>query len=59
MKLEQIAILARLCTELESHLGIQDVKTLAEFIYNLYRQSDNDIKQFRQQLDENGAEFGD
>ncbi|EWM21258.1 atp-dependent rna helicase dhx8, partial [Nannochloropsis gaditana] len=54
-KLQELSLVSKICTELDSHLGLAD-KTLAEFIIHL-AESHGDAKSFRTALDENGAEF--
>ncbi|KAF9588436.1 hypothetical protein IFM89_010195 [Coptis chinensis] len=56
-KLEFLSLLSKVCTELESHLGVED-KVLAEFVIDLGTSSDN-VSNFDLQLKENGAEFPD
>ena len=56
-ELEHLALVSRVCAELENHLEISD-KVLAEFILSLYEQS-RSLDAFRRALHENEAEFPD
>lgn len=52
-ELEQLSLVAKICTELENHIGVSD-KILSEFILSLY---DRDSTIFQKHLSDNGAEF--
>ena len=54
-ELERLALISKVCEELDKHLGFSD-KTLAEFIIALALSSP-DIASFSSQLKENGADF--
>jgi ATP-dependent RNA helicase DHX8/PRP22 len=54
-KLQELGLVSKICTELDSHLGLAD-KTLAEFIIHLAGTVASP-QAFRSALDENGAEF--
>jgi len=54
-ELERLALVSKVCEELDKHLGFSD-KTLAEFIIALALGS-KDITHFSSQLKENGADF--
>lgn len=51
-KLQYLALVSKVCTELENHLNVND-KDLAEFIVDLGKNSKDDAT-FRQQLADNG-----
>ncbi|XP_023237755.1 ATP-dependent RNA helicase DHX8-like isoform X2 [Centruroides sculpturatus] len=57
LKLEQLSLISKVCTELENHLGISD-KVLAEFIIALADKNDS-FDKFKEALVKNGAEFSD
>lgn len=57
LKLEQLSLISKICTELENHLGISD-KVLAEFIIALADKNDS-FDKFKEALVKNGAEFSD
>lgn len=52
-ELDRLSLVAKICTELENHIGISD-KTLSEFILSLY---DSKLSTFTSRLTENGADF--
>jgi ATP-dependent RNA helicase DHX8/PRP22 len=52
-ELELLSLVAKVCTELENHIGVSD-KILSEFILSLY---DRDLSVFKLRLQDNGAEF--
>lgn len=54
-KLQELSLISKICTELDSYLGLSD-KTLAEFIIHLADTHDN-ANSFRVALNENGADF--
>ncbi|KDO26216.1 hypothetical protein SPRG_08578 [Saprolegnia parasitica CBS 223.65] len=54
-KLQELSLISKVCSELESHLGMSE-RTLAEFIIDLARSS-KDGKAFYAELSANGAEF--
>eukprot|EP01137_Pigoraptor_chileana_P029514 Opistho-2@14842 len=54
-KLERLSLVAKVCTELENHLGMND-KVLAEFIISLAAKNDTPEK-FKKALMQNGAEL--
>ncbi|OQR87563.1 ATP-dependent RNA helicase DHX8 [Achlya hypogyna] len=54
-KLQELSLISKVCSELESHLGMSE-RTLAEFIIDLARGS-KDGKKFYAELAANGAEF--
>jgi ATP-dependent RNA helicase DHX8/PRP22 len=56
-QLNHLALVSRLCKELDAHIGMSD-KTLAEFIIDLSDQNP-DPAVFNKALIENGAEFGE
>ncbi|KAF0682799.1 Aste57867_25098 [Aphanomyces stellatus] len=53
-KLQELSLISKVCSELESHLGMSD-RTLAEFIIHMARES-ADGKSFHAAMTENGAE---
>ncbi|RHY16732.1 hypothetical protein DYB25_004790 [Aphanomyces astaci] len=53
-KLQELSLISKVCSELESHLGMSD-RTLAEFIIHMARES-ADGKKFHATMTENGAE---
>ncbi|KAF0989303.1 hypothetical protein HZS_1471 [Henneguya salminicola] len=54
-QLEKISLVARVCTELENHLGFSE-KILAEFLLMLGEKSES-IEQFKSKLLQNDADF--
>ncbi|XP_078155539.1 ATP-dependent RNA helicase [Carex rostrata] len=56
-KLEYLSLISKVCSELESHVGVAD-KTLAEFITELGRSSTS-VSEFDKKLKENGADMPD
>eukprot|EP00899_Mesostigma_viride_P013185 jgi/Mesvir1/21868/Mv04245-RA.1 len=54
-KLAHLALVSKICTELDNHLGVAD-KTLAEFIISLAEDADTP-EAFKTVLDKNGAEL--
>ncbi|ERN12543.1 probable pre-mRNA-splicing factor ATP-dependent RNA helicase DEAH5 [Amborella trichopoda] len=56
-KLEYLSLVSKVCSELESHIGLGD-KLLAEFIIDLGKNSAN-VEEFDKKLKENGAEMPD
>ena len=54
--LQEIAVVNRVCGELDNHLGFSD-KTLAEFIIHLAVANEDNINAFQQELKEAGADF--
>ncbi|KAL9270350.1 putative pre-mRNA-splicing factor ATP-dependent RNA helicase DEAH5 [Drosera capensis] len=56
-KLAYLSLISKVCSELETHLGVGD-KVLAEFIIDLGRDCENE-EEFDGKLKENGAEFPD
>ena len=52
---EHLYLVAKVCSELENHIGIKE-KTLAEFIISLFSEK---IDEFGQKLAENGGEFSE
>ncbi|XP_064401685.1 ATP-dependent RNA helicase DHX8-like isoform X2 [Halichondria panicea] len=57
LKLEELSLVSKICTELENHLGIND-KVLAEFVIALAEKHPS-LEAFKSVLAENGAEFPD
>ena len=55
LKLEELSLVSKICTELENHLGIND-KVLAEFVIALAEKHPS-LESFKSVLAENGAEF--
>lgn len=55
-QLSKLGLVARVCSELENHLGFSD-KTLAEFIIHLAQANAKDCKAFQKALLDNGADF--
>eukprot|EP00126_Sphaerothecum_destruens_P013073 Sdes_comp22362_c0_seq1m20840 len=55
LKLEQLSVVAKVCNELENHLGISD-RVLAEFIISLVEASSS-LEDFQKELHKNGAAF--
>jgi ATP-dependent RNA helicase DHX8/PRP22 len=53
--LERLALVSRICTELDNHLGLSD-KTLAEFIIHLADRHTT-AAAFTEALNQNGAQF--
>eukprot|EP00605_Chrysophyceae_sp_TOSAG23-4_P000245 GSChrysophyteH1.ASY1.ANO1.282.1 assembled CDS len=53
--LEQLALISKVCTDLDRHLGFSD-KTLAEYIIHLAKDA-RDHSSFHDALKENGADF--
>ncbi|KAJ3686120.1 hypothetical protein LUZ61_015284 [Rhynchospora tenuis] len=56
-KLEYLSLISKVCSELESHVGVAD-KVLAEFITEL-GQSSTSVSEFDKKLKENGADMPD
>ncbi|WJZ92361.1 hypothetical protein VitviT2T_011363 [Vitis vinifera] len=56
-KLEYLSLVSKVCTELETHLGVGD-KVLAEFITDMGRKCET-VDEFDSKLKENGAEMPD
>jgi len=56
-QLQYISVVAKVCTELQNHVGIND-KDLAEFITHLARKSKTP-ENFRSKLQKNGADFAE
>lgn len=56
-KLEYLSLISKVCSELESHVGVAD-KVLAEFITDLGRSSTS-VSEFDKKLKENGADMPD
>lgn len=56
-KLEYLSLVSKVCTELESHIGVAD-KVLAEFITDMGRKCET-VDDFDSKLKENGAEMPD
>jgi ATP-dependent RNA helicase DHX8/PRP22 len=56
-KLEYLSLISKVCSELESHVGVAD-KVLAEFITELGRSSTS-VAEFDKKLKENGADMPD
>ncbi|KAJ4781809.1 ATP-dependent RNA helicase [Rhynchospora pubera] len=56
-KLEYLSLISKVCSELESHVGVAD-KVLAEFITELGRSSTS-VPEFDKKLKENGADMPD
>ncbi|KAF3321112.1 putative pre-mRNA-splicing factor ATP-dependent RNA helicase [Carex littledalei] len=56
-KLEYLSLISKVCSELESHVGVAD-KVLAEFITELGRSSTS-VSEFDKKLKENGADMPD
>ncbi|OQS02240.1 ATP-dependent RNA helicase DHX8 [Thraustotheca clavata] len=54
-KLQELSLISKVCSELESHLGMSE-RTLAEFMIDMARNS-KDGKAFYAELTANGAEF--
>eukprot|EP00898_Chlorokybus_atmophyticus_P004046 jgi/Chlat1/4642/Chrsp3S05597 len=54
-KLQQLALVSKVCTELETHLGMGD-KTLAEFVIDLAKEKDTPVS-FSKTLASQGAEL--
>ena len=55
VKLEELSLVSKICTELENHLGIND-KVLAEFVIALAGKH-HTLESFKAVLAQNGAEF--
>ena len=55
LKLQELSLVSKICTELENHLGIND-KDLAEFIIALADKHPK-LEKFKTVLEKNGAEF--
>lgn len=55
LKLQELSLVSKICTELENHLGIND-KDLAEFIIALADKHPT-LEKFKTSLEKNGAEF--
>ncbi|EHA97587.1 ATP-dependent RNA helicase DHX8 [Heterocephalus glaber] len=56
-KLEYLALVSKVCTELDNHLGIND-KDLAEFVISL-AEKNTTVETFKASLVTSGAEFSD
>lgn len=56
-KLEYLSLVSKVCTELETHLGVGD-KVLAEFITDMGQKCET-VDEFDSKLKENGAEMPD
>ena len=54
--LAELALVSKICTELEKHIGIGD-KNLAEFVIHLAKESKYDKSAFSKSLKSNGANF--
>jgi hypothetical protein len=54
-KLQQIACVSKVCTELELNIGVND-KDLAEFVVHLAKKGKS-VDAFQKKLSENGADF--
>lgn len=57
LKLQELSLVSKVCTELENHLGFND-KDMAEFIISL-AEKNNTFDAFKTVLHENGAQFND
>ena len=57
LKLQELSLVSKICTELENHLGFND-KDMAEFIVSL-AEKNNTFDSFKTVLHENGAQFSD
>lgn len=55
VKLEELSLVSKICTELENHLGVND-KDLAEFIIALASKHST-FDKFKAALLKNGADF--
>ena len=55
LKLEELSLVSKICTELENHLGIND-KVLAEFIIAMAGKHTT-VEKFKAALVKNGAEL--
>ena len=55
-QLAQLALVSKICTELEKHIGMGD-KNLAEFVIHLAKESKYDKDKFAKNLESNGAKF--
>ena len=55
-QLAQLALVSKICTELEKHIGTGD-KNLAEFVIHLAKESKYDKDKFAKNLESNGAKF--
>ena len=55
-QLAQLALVSKICTELEKHIGMGD-KNLAEFLIHLAKESKYDKDKFAKNLESNGAKF--
>ena len=55
LRLEELSLVSKVCTELENHLGVGE-KDLAEFIISLAERNTT-LEKFKNALIRNGADF--